>query len=106
MLNDLFKKVYDEGVEWVELEKILENIKYTNKIQKNKFLKHGKYPIIDQSSNFISGYWNDDKNLFKIKTPVIIFGDHTRIFKFINFNFIIGADGIKKEKILKIFLNL
>ena len=26
-------------------------------------------------------------------SPVIIFGDHTRIFKYVDFNFAIGADG-------------
>ena len=70
-------------------------IKYTNKILTKNFLKSGKYPIISQEENFINGYWNNEKDLFVIKKPVIIFGDHTKIIKYIDFNFVIGADGIK-----------
>jgi len=55
----------------------------------------GRYPIIDQSSNYISGYSNEEEKLFNDPLPVIIFGDHTRIFKYINFPFIPGGDGIK-----------
>ena len=58
-------------------------------------MKNGKYPIIDQSSNFISGYSSNKNILINIKKPVIIFGDHTRCFKFVDFDFIAGADGIK-----------
>ncbi|MBA7599486.1 hypothetical protein ES703_06520 [subsurface metagenome] len=55
----------------------------------------GKYPIIDQSANYIAGYTDDDSLILREQLPVIIFGDHTRIFKFVNFPFAIGADGTK-----------
>lgn len=55
----------------------------------------GKYPIIDQSANYIAGYTDDDSRVLREQLPVIIFGDHTRIFKFVNFPFAIGADGTK-----------
>lgn len=64
-------------------------------IPKSQFKLYGKYPIIDQGAEFISGYTNDYNMIFKYPLPVIIFGDHTRIFKFINFPFAIGADGTK-----------
>ena len=64
-------------------------------IPKSQFKLYGKYPIIDQGAEFISGYTNDYNMIFKYPLPVIIFGDHTRIFKFINFTFAIGADGTK-----------
>jgi type I restriction enzyme M protein len=79
----------------VELEEIFEDVKYTNKIQKSAFLKTGRYPIIDQSENFIAGYWDDEDDVFKINKPVVIFGDHTRNFKYIDFAFVLGADGVK-----------
>lgn len=84
-----------EEYENLELKKFLSKIKYTPEIQKSNFLDSGKYPIIDQSMNYISGYCNDINNLYKIKNPVIIFGDHTRILKYIDFDFVIGCDGIK-----------
>ena len=68
------------------------SIKY--KIKQKYYLKNGKYPIIDQGQNFISGYSND-KITINIKKPVIVFGDHTRCFKYIDFDFIAGADGIQ-----------
>lgn len=65
------------------------------KIQQNKFLPEGKFPIIDQGAEFIAGYTDNKKDVFKGQLPVIIFGDHTRIFKFVDFAFAIGADGTK-----------
>jgi len=74
---------------------LLEEVKYTEKVQKSQFLLDGKYPIIDQSENFIAGYWNDENALFHITKPLVLFGDHTRAFKYIDFDFILGADGVK-----------
>ena len=53
----------------------------------------GKFPIVDQSKEFISGYTDDDDTLVDIGTPVIVFGDHTRILKIVMFPFAKGADG-------------
>ncbi|TYB76462.1 restriction endonuclease subunit S [Bizionia myxarmorum] len=65
------------------------------KIPKTDYLKEGIYPIIDQGKDFICGYTNDIQKVTEKDTPVIIFGDHTRVFKFIDFPFAIGADGVK-----------
>jgi len=74
---------------------LLEEVKYTEKVQKSQFLPDGRYPIIDQSEEFIAGYWNDENALFHITKPVVLFGDHTRAFKYVDFDFILGADGVK-----------
>lgn len=73
----------------------LETVKYTTKVQANAFLNEGKYPIIDQSMDFISGYWNNEEDVFHITKPVTIFGDHTKIVKYVDFDFVLGADGVK-----------
>jgi hypothetical protein len=52
-------------------------------------------PIIDQGKDCIAGYTDNEDLVYKGNLPVIIFGDHTRIFKFIDFPFVQGADGIK-----------
>jgi len=70
-------------------------VKYTTKIQKQHYLKEGSYPVVDQSQEFISGYWNNGDALFRSESPVVIFGDHTRIVKYVDFNFVLGADGVK-----------
>ena len=76
--------------------------KYSLKIQKNMYLKSGLYPIIDQGKEDIAGFSNQSTNIFN-DVPVIIFGDHTRIFKYIDYPFFLGADGVK---ILKNISNL
>ena len=83
------------GWQWVKVEEAITKVKYTTKIQKKNYLKKGNHPVIDQSEKFISGYWNDGNDLFKIKKPVVIFGDHTRILKYVDFDFALGADGVK-----------
>ena len=50
---------------------------------------------MDQSEEFISGYSDNIDFLNYISKDVIVFGDHTRNIKYLNFNFIAGADGIK-----------
>ena len=46
-----------------------------------------------KEDKFIVGYTDNEEKVYKIDSPVIIFGDHTRIFKYADFNFTIGADG-------------
>ncbi len=64
-------------------------------IEKKDYLESGKYPVVDQGKKFIVGYSNNDEKLFQLESPIIIFGDHTRIIKYVDFDFIIGADGTK-----------
>ena len=71
----------------------INKISIKHKIKQKDYLKNGKYPVIDQAQSFISGYCNDEIAI-KVKKPVIIFGDHTRCFKFVDFDFVAGADGI------------
>ncbi len=65
------------------------------KVKQQEYKTYGKYPIIDQGQNLIAGYWDDEKDVYQGKLPVIIFGDHTRIIKYVNFPFVAGADGAK-----------
>lgn len=64
-------------------------------VQKKDYLLTGKYPVISQEKEFISGYCNTEDNLNEILEDVIIFGDHTRIVKYVDFDFCVGADGVK-----------
>ena len=82
---------------WEEkpFEKCIENVQYTNKIPKKDFKNTGLYPIISQEDEYINGYWDSEKDLFEIKKPVVIFGDHTKKVKYIDFDFVLGADGVK-----------
>lgn len=67
------------------------------KIQTSEYLPFGKYPIIDQGQAQIIGYTNLENGLFT-DVPAIIFGDHTRIVKYVDRPFFLGADGVKVLK--------
>ncbi len=83
------------GSDWQQFpfSQCISKISIKHKIKQKDYLASGKYPVIDQGQSFISGYC-DDEIAIKIKKPVIIFGDHTRCFKFVDFDFVAGADGI------------
>ncbi len=86
----------------------IESVKYTAKVQSKDYTKEGKYPIISQEDKYISGFWNNDEEVFRIPRPVVIFGDHTRVIKYVDFDFVLGADGVKillpKENMLAKFM--
>src|SRR5690554_3978483 len=84
-----------QGWEIAEFEKCLEKVTYTNKIQRKDFKEDGIYPIVSQEKDFINGYWDNEEDLFRVDKPVVIFGDHTQVIKFIDFDFVLGADGVK-----------
>lgn len=76
------------------LEKVIGN---TTKIQKEEILEIGKYPVITQEKEkFISGYTNNENVISDF--PLIVFGDHSCTFKYIDFKFIRGADGTQLLK--------
>lgn len=65
----------------------------SKQVMTSEYMNEGKIPIIDQSRNFIAGYTNDLETVVDLGTPVIVFGDHTRVLKYIQFPFAKGADG-------------
>ena len=76
----------------------VDNTKYGMKIPKEKYLSVGLYPVIDQSKEQIAGYTDESEGIY-CDVPAIIFGDHTRIIKYIDVPFFLGADGTKLLKI-------
>jgi type I restriction enzyme S subunit len=76
-------------------EECIEAVKYTQKIQRKDFLDDGLFPIVSQEAEFINGYWDDEADVFKISKPLIVFGDHTQVLKYVDFDFVLGADGVK-----------
>lgn len=69
------------------------------KLPQELFLTKGDYPVVDQGKKFIAGYIKDKDYLVKsTDLPVIVFGDHTKAIKFIDFPFAMGADGVKVLK--------
>ena len=65
-----------------------------NQIQAKEILKEGKISVVSQGQSLIDGYSNETQKVIN-NIPVIMFGDHTRNVKYIDFPFVIGADGTK-----------
>jgi type I restriction enzyme S subunit len=81
--------------EW-EVRKIAEllaKVSRQGKIKTQDYLQAGELPVIDQGRELVGGYTNDADVEYSGELPVILFGDHTRILKFIDFPFACGADG-------------
>ncbi|MEA1649807.1 hypothetical protein UAJ10_12375 [Nitrospirillum sp. BR 11164] len=65
------------------------------KLKTEEYLTSGRVPIVDQGANFICGYCNEEEAVVQVEKPVIVFGDHTRHWKYVDFDFCVGADGVK-----------
>jgi len=103
--DELVKSRFIEMFKFVDLDlnfpsnefemKCQDNTSSATKIPASEYLKAGKYAIYDQAQdNVIAGYTDDDSGLCT-NYPAILFGDHSRIIKYINEPFYIGADGVR-----------
>ena len=68
------------------------------KIKQKDYLTKGNYPVVDQGQELIGGYFDNIQYVIKEEPPFLVFGDHTKVKKFINFKFVAGADGVKVLK--------
>ena len=65
------------------------------KTPQKEFLEEGEIPVVDQGQGLIAGFVNERSRVCNAKPPVIVFGDHTRVIKYVDFEFAMGADGTK-----------
>lgn len=65
------------------------------RVKQGSYLLAGKIPIIDQGQDPIGGYTDDEDMAYDDELPVILFGDHTRSFKYVDKRFAVGAEGVK-----------
>ena len=75
-------------------EIFIDKTKYGVKVQTSEYSELGEHIIIDQGQSQIAGYTDREEGLFE-EVPVIVFGDHTRIIKYVDKPFFLGADGVK-----------
>ena len=68
------------------------------KIQARDYKAAGRFPVVDQGQERIAGWTDDESAVIKEPLPLIVFGDHTRAFKFIDEPFARGADGTQLLK--------
>lgn len=81
---------------WKE-NKLLDCLRVPSKlagIKLSEYEKEGDFPVFDQGQDYISGF-SSNKDLVVKDVPAILFGDHTRVVKYIKSPFVAGADGTK-----------
>jgi len=61
-------------------------------VQSTDYREWGCFPVVDQGKGAVAGYCDDEAKVYR-NIPVIVFGDHTREVKYVNFPFVCGADG-------------
>lgn len=82
---------------WAYITNIADLLPSRNfQIKTNEIESKGSFPVVSQSQHFIDGFSNkEEKVITEERLPLIIFGDHTRVVKVIDFPFVVGADGTK-----------
>ena len=81
--------------EYKPFEDCIEKSKKTKQLMTSDYQPEGSYPIISQEASLISGYTDDADYVNHYDRPIIVFGDHTRVLKYVDFDFAVGADGVK-----------
>ena len=74
---------------------LIDDTKNGFKLDSSNYSNLGKIAIVDQGQKRICGYINAVDGKAPWSKEAIIFGDHTEMFKYINFPFYLGADGTK-----------
>ena len=81
---------------WIHLLDSFDNVTDSKKkLPTKEYQEEGKFSIIDQGQNFVGGFTNREDMIYDGNLPVVIFGDHTRCMKYVDFPFVQGADGVK-----------
>ncbi len=88
---------FEGAGEWstATVDELIFTVTPPKKLQTSDYQVKGKFPIIDQSKDYICGWTNDEEALVGESLPLIIFGDHTCALKIVFRPFAQGADGIK-----------
>lgn len=64
-----------------------------SKVQARDYKPLGRFPVIDQGQEQVAGWTDDESAVIDAPLPLVVFGDHTRAFKFLDTPFARGADG-------------
>lgn len=73
----------------------MEKIPHPKQVKTDEYHPIGRYPVVSQEEKTIAGYSDLTEYVYQPPKPIIIFGDHTRVLKYVDFDFIVGADGVK-----------
>jgi type I restriction enzyme S subunit len=66
----------------------------SHQIQTSEYEEYGAYPVIDQGQIPVVGYSDRVEKVLPCPPGgLIVFGDHTRVVKYVDRDFVVGADG-------------
>ena len=91
--NSLLKIEIPEGWRVKTVASLLDKVPNTLRVQNAEYKSSGNIPIVNQSASLIAGYTDNTDALLSDEHGYIVFGDHTRVVKYIRFPFARGADG-------------
>lgn len=91
--NQDLKREIPEGWGVESVGNLLDKVTKAEKIENNSIEFIGEIPVIDQSQKYIAGFTNNENAILQPQDGHVIFGDHTRVVKYINFDYARGADG-------------
>ena len=91
MTTEWDKQTFTDCVEPIRVDR-------GKQVKTREYLSSGKYPIVDQGQGLVAGWTDSEEAVIQDGLPYVVFGDHTRIFKYIGFPFALGADGTKLIK--------
>ncbi|HFU4562226.1 TPA: restriction endonuclease subunit S [Streptococcus suis] len=96
--NGNFDMEFHRKSNWLllPLEKLVISVPTKDHQIKHSDIKEiGMFPVVSQSQVLVEGFSDDKTKVLDNQEHLIIFGDHTRTVKLIDFSFIVGADGVK-----------
>lgn len=102
-LDELIKEYCPDGVEYVELNSVMDYEQPTKYIVKNtNYNNDFKIPVLTAGQSLILGYTNEVDGIYEANTEnaVIIFDDFTTSFHWIDFDFKIKSSAMKMLKII------
>jgi len=91
MTTEWSKQTFKECIQPIRVDR-------SKQVKAREYLSSGKYPIVDQGQGLVGGWTDSEAAVIQDGLPYVIFGDHTRIFKYVDFPFALGADGTKLIK--------
>ncbi|MHA3683172.1 restriction endonuclease subunit S [Leucobacter sp. HY1908] len=93
-IDDLIAEHCPDGVTQLRVGDSVSVVATPRGIKRSLYQKGSKFAIVDQGQSLVAGF-TDDAALLLPESQYIVFGDHTRAVKWIDFPFAVGADGTK-----------
>ena len=93
--DSVYKRNIPTGWEILKFDDLVATPPKTPSIMAPDYKNIGLYPIIDQASSYITGRTDDIFYVYPNEDDCVVFGDVTKVFKYINFPFAKGTDGTK-----------